>query len=245
MLTAIASFASFTAVLAESLAAIGLSTIAPALVATLGKQLKCAFESYAADSQATDRNKALEPVRQGLQALNKMITPHKDGLPVDTVLDVIGSVMESMIKGSESIEAIDLLVPKTADLDATFEFHANEQYEGEGQVGGMVSMFTIKAGMSALYSCESSNKVSLKLHFESVPVDLRCRRADLDLLKLALVSALTQKKITVSDADTQAILAVKDLAKIKDATTFVSGLSDPAPATALATVKTRLGIPTA
>jgi hypothetical protein len=110
----------------------------------------------------------------------------------------------------------------------------------------MVSMFTIKAGMSALYSCESSNKVSLKLHFESVPVDLRCRRASLELT-LTLISALTLKKIPLANDLTTAIFAVKDQTKIKEATTFVTGLADSLTTdqvtAAIASLKTKLGIP--
>jgi hypothetical protein len=241
MLTAIASFASFTAVLAESLAAIGLSALMPTLIASVGKQLKCAFEDFANDP--ANLEKALAPLREGLGSLNKMLaTRDGEGLPVPSVMDVIESVLSSMARGSESIEAIDLLVPKSADLDASFEFHGNERYEGEAEVGAMVQLVTVKAGMSALYESTSSSKVSLKLHFESVPVNLRCGRGALDLVR-NLVSALSAKKILVSDAaDMAKIFAVKNRALLQAAISYVQELGDTPPADALAQVKTRLQI---
>lgn len=74
-LTAFTSLATYTAVLAESLAAIGLSSLAPSLLATIGKLAKCAVE----EDDGTLRAAAQAQVDNLIRGLGKLAGPTREG----------------------------------------------------------------------------------------------------------------------------------------------------------------------
>jgi hypothetical protein len=174
-LTAFTSLATYTAVLAESLAAIGLSSLAPSLLATIGKLAKCAVE----EDDGALRAAAQAQVDNLIRGLGKLAGPTREGsgAPVPSPAEVVGGLFDALSRGLHSIEQIDLLVPKTASLETEFEFHASESYGGQASVGGMIQVVTLQAGFHALYEASSRNRIRMKIDFVSVPFDLRCRKA--------------------------------------------------------------------
>jgi hypothetical protein len=64
------------------------------------------------------------------------------------------------------------LLPKTASIDAEFEFHGSERYGANANVGAQIEIVTVNAGYSALYEARSSNKVKLHVDFETVSVTI-------------------------------------------------------------------------
>jgi hypothetical protein len=176
-LAAIASLGTFTAVLAESMAAIGLSSLAPTLLAAIGKVAKCTLEEALPEARQAAQAELDALLGQVKKLGGAFGTRGEDGLPVPSPGEVVADLMQAIGKGLHSLEEINLLIPAKASLDAEFEFHANESYAGEAAAGAQIQLVTVKAGFSALYSSASSNRVKLHLDFVSVPVDLRCRGA--------------------------------------------------------------------
>lgn len=141
------SVGAYSVVLAESLAAVGLSTLIPAAFVASARALKAA-----SDPQALVVDK---PPAQGI------MDKHKLGklLPAGAVPDVIGHIVRDA-------ESLHLLVPKKADVKAEFEMQAGESYAMDGEAGFGMEVVGIHAGFSALYATKSQCKVALDLHYE-------------------------------------------------------------------------------
>ena len=153
--TTVESVASFSVVLGEAFAAVGLSTIIPATFVSITRSAKAALVAAGTDAQAradalAEAIKPLEPVLKG---------------PVKSALNVA-------MAAADTSDGIDLLIPKTAQIHAEFEFQGSESYSGEGTIGAMVEVVTVKAGVSALYATTSKNKITLDVDFAVAHYDI-------------------------------------------------------------------------
>lgn len=134
------SVGSFSVVLAETFAAVAASTLIPATFLTVVRAAKQGASSSDNDS-ANDLIKDMIGVNQALNAVRS---------------------------GINSIDEIDLLVPKTAKIHAEFEFEASEAYSGNVAIGALVNVVAVAAGYSALYETSSKNKITLDVDFAAV-----------------------------------------------------------------------------
>ena len=142
MLSAAVSVASFSVVLAETFAAVGLSSLIPAGFITLTRMTK---QKLAAASTPP-------PVNQtDIDAISDAITysAKPAGAAVTSVAP--GQVAVNLLKGlAKGVEDLDVLLPKTATIHAEFEFHGSEAYAGEASIGCAIQVVTMKAGYSAI-----------------------------------------------------------------------------------------------
>jgi len=145
MASSVESVISFSIVLAETFAAVGMSTLVP---------------------------NALIAVAQAVHGAANSTLPVdiKSALPSN--LTAVGSAVDVLAKSAGSVKSLDVLVPKTAKITAEFQFQGSSSVVG--QVGGGVGMdaVSVKAGYSALYESKSSNKITLEVNFQTVSVDL-------------------------------------------------------------------------
>ncbi|MEP0321744.1 hypothetical protein [Bauldia litoralis] len=133
------SVASFSVVMAETFAAVSVSTLVPA---TFLAMLRAAKKSAGA---ANDNADAL---------IENMVG----------VKQALGAVKA----GIDSIDEIDLLIPKTATIHGEFEFEASEAYSENSGFGAVVNVVAVAAAYSALYQTSSRNKVTLDVEFATV-----------------------------------------------------------------------------
>lgn len=134
-LAAIESVATFSVVLTEAFAAVGMSTIVPNTFLAM-------LRAAANGQQPTDEE--------------------RKGLLKGPTERFFGHVL----KTADSMESVDLLIPKKAKIHAEFEFQASEEYKVDAAIGVMVEVVTVKAGMTALYKSSSTNKITLDVDFE-------------------------------------------------------------------------------
>ncbi|HUQ07942.1 MAG TPA: hypothetical protein VM261_35850 [Kofleriaceae bacterium] len=193
--TAIASVASFSVVLAESFAAVGLSTIMPNLFIAAAKAAKGVAGGTGSSPELIAKLNALHTkLAAGATASDTEV--RTAAAAVDTAFIAAGApqsattapatelsamfhgespvkkAMDMVAKAAHAVDHLDVLVPTKASIDAEFEFHAAEKMTGEAALGAAIEMVTIKAGYSALYEATSRNKVSLHVEFALVGVDL-------------------------------------------------------------------------
>lgn len=162
MLSAATSVAAFSVVLAETFAAVGLSSLIPAGFITLARATKQGASAGAA---------ALTPTE--VQAIEDAIAHSSKPQDVTKTSLAPGAVAGNLLTAvAKSVDDLDVLLPKTAKIHGEFEFHASERYSGEAGVGCAVEVVTLKAGYSAMYQASSSNKVTLDVEFVSVHVEL-------------------------------------------------------------------------
>ncbi len=154
--TTIESVASFSVVLGEAFAAVALSTLVPATFVAVTKGAKTAIAAAAGNAAAVTAAET--------SASTSLASVVSKG-PVKEVLDVI-------VKTASASTGIDLLIPKTANIHAEFEFQGSESYSAEASLGAMVEVVTVKVGFSALYATTSKNKITLDVDFALVHYDL-------------------------------------------------------------------------
>lgn len=149
------SVASFSVVLAETFGAVMLSTLVPAglvEVANTAKRLAAGVaDGGDADPDAEDDGAG------PADALAGVLAP---------VTDVVRSIAAATAEPTD----LNLLLPKSATIDAEFEFHGREAYSAQASAGAQINVVNISAGYSALYETSSSNKVKLHIEFASVAV---------------------------------------------------------------------------
>jgi len=155
MLSTAFSVASFSIVLAESFASIGLSTLVPAVFAESASALK---QLHAGNTAPTDAQ--LESELGKYSSVFDMVGGDKG--KSSNPREMADALLKAVAKSADSIK---LLVPNKASLDAEFEFHAAESYKAEAQVGAMIEVVTVKAGFSGLFESSSSNKIKLHVDF--------------------------------------------------------------------------------
>ncbi len=173
MISTVMSVASYSVVLAESFAAVGLSTLIPAGFVTMAR-----FIHEAAALPAGNANRpadlSLTELTDALNGLSREDTTgdaRTDGVtdagnfrpprPQDAAARLLTAL-------AKSTDHIDLLVPKKATIDAKFEFSGSERYSYDVSMGGMIEVVTVKGGYSALFECKSSNEIKLHVDFEMV-----------------------------------------------------------------------------
>lgn len=156
--SAIMSVVSFSVVLAEVFAAVGLCTIVPAAVVTLARLVKNLPRPLNDDGSANPARTTAVTARDDFKKeLEK--TAAKD------VTALVNSI-------AESLPTLDLLLAKTAKIHAEFTFEGRDEVKGDVQAGMMIDVVTVKAGASALYENKSTNKITLDVDFVSVNVPL-------------------------------------------------------------------------
>lgn len=133
------SVGAFSVVLAESFAAVAASTLVPA--------------TFLAVIRAAKKNASAEN-----ESANDLV---KDMLGV-------GQALKAVKTGIDSIDEIDLLVPKTAKIHGEFEFEASEAYSENIAIGALVNVVAVAAGYSALYETSTRNKITLDVEFAAV-----------------------------------------------------------------------------
>ncbi|MCX6953849.1 MAG: hypothetical protein NTV51_17000 [Verrucomicrobia bacterium] len=151
------SVASYSVVLAETFAAVGLSSLIPAGVVTAARVAK----NLAAQGSTTPPD-----------ALKGNSSEILKALPIPTA-----EIDKLLLAVKDSLPALDLLLPKTAKLHAEFTYEAREQYTLDYSANGALSyegLVTagVKAGFHALYEEKSTNKITLDVEFVSVHVPL-------------------------------------------------------------------------
>ena len=157
------SVASFSVVLAETFAAVSLSTLIPAGVVTMARLAK----QFPKQLRDQDGN----PVEETPEARAKRQGPLTEaaGAVAATPAKAAAALVNAV---GESLPSLDLLLPKTAKIRAEFEFEGAERYEASVEVGALVKVVNIAAGYSALYETSSRNKITLEVDFVSVNVPI-------------------------------------------------------------------------
>jgi hypothetical protein len=154
-ISAVASVASFSVVLAETFGAVALSTLIPnAFVESANAMKRLASRAATDPADAGEEEKAMGPL---------------SAIPgIDAVRDAVKNIAAATAEPSD----LHLLLPKKATIDAEFEFHGSESLTVGAGLGAQIKLVTVNAGFSALYSSSSSNKVTLHVDFETVSVTI-------------------------------------------------------------------------
>ncbi len=170
MLTAAVSVASFSVVLAETFAAVGLSTVVPAGVVTLARMVK-QIAGDPTQSASNGTTAAKDDVLHQIAGQDASgTTPAKLGMPgADTAAKLVNAM-------AASLDELNLLLPSSAKIHAEFTFEARERYDvaasGNLGVAAEVAVVGISAGFSALYEAKSTNKITLDIDFAPVNIKL-------------------------------------------------------------------------
>ena len=146
------SAASFSVVLGEVFAAVGLSTTVPAGVVALARMAKALSSTPDADKAPLTDAKA-------------KYTTSLEKTPAKPVIDLID-------KMSASLDELPMLLPKTAKIHAEFTYEGRDLTEVGASLGAQVEVVSVNAGFSALYESKSTNKITLDVDFVSVNVPL-------------------------------------------------------------------------
>jgi hypothetical protein len=167
MLSAAVSIASFSVVLAETFAAVGLSSLIPAGFITLARGTKQILGGAARPDLDPD------DITDISDAIAYSATPKPEAGGTSATSVAPAEVANKLLKAlAKSVDDLDVLLPKTAKIHGEFEFHGSEKYAYGAEAGCAVEMVTVKAGYSAMYEASSSNKVTLDVEFVSVHVEI-------------------------------------------------------------------------
>lgn len=150
--------AAYSTVVAETFAAVGLSTLVPAAFLTTARAIKAAGENAADSLEAASTVPKIIPTGRAAQLIRAV---------------------------ARSSKSIDLLIPKDGTLHAEFAFEASESYKAHMDVGATVQVASIKAEYSALYEASSKNKITLDVDFGLVSYRLKENPSTWRLAKLA------------------------------------------------------------
>lgn len=139
------SVAAFSVVLTQSFVAVAASTLVPATFLAAARAARAAAGAGGGGGSGSTTGNALVTSAEGVK-----------------------EVMEGLRSGVGQLEEIDLLVPKSARIEAEFEFEASEAWSAGASLGGMIQVVTVSAGYSALYQTSTRNKIRLEVDFASV-----------------------------------------------------------------------------
>lgn len=154
------SVATFSVVLAEVFTAVGLSSLIPATWVEIARVLR-RLGPQPGGGPGPDGLSADE-IAKALATVARLVPiPAGD----DGTTAVAAKVIQALLASSDTI---DLLLPKTASIDATFKFEAKEALDVQEQVGAALDVVSVRAGFSALYEEKSSNSITLKVDYVSV-----------------------------------------------------------------------------
>jgi hypothetical protein len=164
------SVGSFSVVLAEAFAAVGLSTLVPATVVTAARLAKAMTKAQADRAAAggdtdliEDADKRYADAKTAFGAIEP--TLRSGPLPLQDLQPFLNQL-------ADSVPSLDLLLPHDAKIHAEFTFEGRDATEAVAEIGGQISVVSVRAGFSALYEAKSTNKISLDVNFVSVNVPL-------------------------------------------------------------------------
>jgi hypothetical protein len=164
------SVLAFTVVLAEAFLAVGLSTLVPAAFVQMARVIRALLKASTQDNTAIDA--ALDHLLDVAPILPGMPGP----LPPDATTaerDARRAALQPYKKAVreliDSSDKLQLLVPKSANIDAEFSCSGGESYSANAGAEGVIQVVGIKAGYSALFEMKSST--SVRLHVEFAPVE--------------------------------------------------------------------------
>jgi hypothetical protein len=169
MTTAISVLA-FTVVLAEAFLAVGLSTVVPAAFVEMCRVIRAMMLATTVDNTAIDL--ALDHLMEVAPMLPGMPGPLKPGATdADkearrAALKPYKDAVRELVKTSDKLQ---LLVPKSASIDAEFACSGGETYSANAGLEGVIQVVGVKAGYSALFEMKSST--SVRLHVDFAPVE--------------------------------------------------------------------------
>ncbi len=199
--TAIASVASFSVVLGETFAAVGLSTVVPNLFIAAAKAAKGAVappadvasavamltDAQAKLSAATPGTADVTAAKAGVDsALSLLAVPNPNAAgnqkaqasfqdmfgAESAAKGVVSKALDVVKNAANAVDELHVLLPNKATIDAEFEFHASEEYKAGVGIGAAVEMVTVKAGYSGMYESSSRNKVTLHVEFGAIAVKI-------------------------------------------------------------------------
>jgi hypothetical protein len=143
------SVVSFSIILAEVFASVGMATVVPNMLVMGAKGT--AGVLTALDEELKDAKEIPGAVKNGIHLL---------------------------AAGAKNMDALELMIPKTADIHAEFTFQGTfkETLDVNGAGSGSIQSLgavSVGAGFSALYESTSTNKITLDIHFVTVNVPLK------------------------------------------------------------------------
>jgi hypothetical protein len=154
------SIVSFSLALAEVFTAVGLSTLIPATYIEIARAARKLLDTSDPNSLTAAE------IQQALTGIAKFLPVKTDGQN-DTAL--AAKIIQSLLASSDTI---DLLLPKSACIEADFTFQGSEKIEEEIGVGAAIDVVNVNAGFSYLYSETSSNHIHLKIDYVMVQEQL-------------------------------------------------------------------------
>ena len=162
--SAAVSVASFSVVLAETFAAVGLSTIVPTSVVTLARLAK-QLAAGAAPVQA-DADK----IQSAISSVGSLTAKDSNNQPKPVnpgdAIATLGSAL------GKALPSLDMLLPKDAKIHAEFTYEGRDSMSLNASAGGMINVVSVSAGFSELYESKSTNKITLDINFVSVNIPL-------------------------------------------------------------------------
>ncbi|MDB5251685.1 MAG: hypothetical protein JWP27_854 [Flaviaesturariibacter sp.] len=151
MPSSIESVGSYTVILAETFAAVGLASLVPtALIAA---------------AQATKGALIQAPAERAIPGADAIRDNLKDFAAVAKGLDVLGAMAEGM-------DDFHVLLPKTAHIESTFEFEGSDKVTENVSGGVAVQVVNVNAGFSMMYESKSTNRITMDIDFQSVNIPL-------------------------------------------------------------------------
>lgn len=172
MTTAITALA-FSVVLAEAFAAVGLSTLVPAMFVEVCRLVRAVADGTATSTDYT-LDKVVDAVFDNLPPLPGMPKPlAKDASPEEKaahpqMMKIFKDTVKQYVRNSE---AIQLLVPNKASIDADFSCSGGETYGGNVGMEGVFQVVGVKGGYSALFEMRSA--ATVRLHVDFAPVEFK------------------------------------------------------------------------
>jgi len=143
------SVGAFSVVLTQSFVAVAASTLVPAAFLSAARAARAAAAASGAGSGTGGGASG-------------------DGNALIASAPGVSEVMDTLRAGISRVDDVDLLVPKSARIEAEFEFEASEAYSADASLGGMVNVVSVSAGYSALYTTSTRNKIKLEVDFAVV-----------------------------------------------------------------------------
>lgn len=150
----------FSAVLGEVFAAVGLSTLMPVLFVELCRLIRASGAAALSSPELLDAVLKLLPPLPGLPARPESGTGDAD----------YKKALQHLIDSVKNLDKaqIQLLVPNSAHIDATFACSGTDSMKASASGGGSFDVATVNAGFSELFEIKSSCSVSLKVDFAPV-----------------------------------------------------------------------------
>jgi hypothetical protein len=165
MTTAISVLA-FTVVLGEAFAAVGLSTLIPAMFVETCRAMKVAGPALDA---LLDENL---PILMKALPLPGLPAPTNQGPLSQTEAGKLFIKAIKRLIEDPNFNKMQLLVPNSAKIDATFACGGCESYGVNAGAEGVIQVVGIKAGFSAMFELHSSTSVHLEVTFAPVEYTL-------------------------------------------------------------------------